>query len=59
MPVWILPAPANQLAIDLAAQSVGTGHPSPVADAQRRVGYETLGRVWQWLKGGSGEPGQE
>ena len=24
-----------------------------------RVGYETLGRVWQWLKGSSGEPGQE
>ncbi|MCA1912278.1 MAG: hypothetical protein LDL45_10140, partial [Klebsiella quasipneumoniae] len=22
-------------------------------------GYETLGRVWQWLKGSSGEPGQE
>jgi len=24
-----------------------------------RVGYETLGRLWQWLKGASGEPGQE
>ncbi|MSK68919.1 envelope biogenesis factor ElyC, partial [Escherichia coli] len=24
-----------------------------------RVGYETLGRIWQWLKGSSGEPRQE
>ncbi|MWT63677.1 envelope biogenesis factor ElyC, partial [Escherichia coli] len=24
-----------------------------------RVGYETLGRLWQWLKGSSGKPGQE
>ena len=24
-----------------------------------RVGYEMLGRLWQWLKGTSGEPGQE
>ncbi|MDY9240689.1 hypothetical protein U0A56_26770, partial [Escherichia coli] len=23
------------------------------------VGYETLGRIWQWLKGSSGEPRQE
>ncbi|MCP6559653.1 hypothetical protein NL501_31000, partial [Klebsiella pneumoniae] len=23
-----------------------------------RVGYETLGRIWQWLKGASGEPGE-
>ncbi|HGW9195711.1 TPA: hypothetical protein ACNEDC_003116, partial [Escherichia coli] len=22
-------------------------------------GYETLGRIWQWLKGSSGEPRQE
>ncbi len=54
-----LPAPANQLAID-----------SPLNPWERafllrwlmhsdRVGYETLGRVWQWLKGSSGEPRQE
>ena len=34
--------------------------PSPVwLMHSDRVGYETLGRVWQWLKGSSGEPGQE
>ncbi|EEH0783629.1 envelope biogenesis factor ElyC, partial [Salmonella enterica subsp. enterica serovar Infantis] len=23
-----------------------------------RAGYETLGRLWQWLKGISGKPGE-
>ncbi len=45
---------------DLAAQSVERAIPSPVwLMHSDRVGYETLGRVWQWLKGSSGEPGQE
>lgn len=55
-----LPAPANQLAIDSPLNSWERVIPSPVwLMHSDRVGYETLGRLWQWLKGASGEPGQE
>ncbi len=55
-----LPAPANQLAIVSPLNPWERAIPSPVwLMHSDRVGYETLGRVWQWLKGDSGEPGQE
>ncbi|EHG7613496.1 TPA: envelope biogenesis factor ElyC [Citrobacter sedlakii] len=55
-----LPAPANQLAIDSPLNPWEYALPSPVwLMHSDRVGYETLGRIWQWLKGLSGEPGQE
>lgn len=55
-----LPAPANQLAIDSPLNSWERVIPSPVwLMHSDRVGYETLGRIWQWLKGPSDEPGQE
>jgi uncharacterized SAM-binding protein YcdF (DUF218 family) len=55
-----LPAPANQLAITSPLNSWERAIPSPVwLMHSDRVGYETLGRVWQWLKGASGEPGEE
>ncbi|VTO21472.1 membrane protein [Klebsiella variicola] len=55
-----LPAPANQLAVTSPLNPWERAIPSPVwLMHSDRVGYETLGRVWQWLKGGSGEPGQE
>ncbi len=51
-----LPAPANQLAVTSPLNL--NGYPLPVWLLHSdRVGYETLGRVWQWLKGSSGEPG--
>lgn len=54
-----LPAPANQLAINAPLNSWERIIPSPVwLMHSDRVGYETLGRLWQWLKGGS-EPGQQ
>jgi uncharacterized SAM-binding protein YcdF (DUF218 family) len=54
-----LPAPANQLAIDSPLNPWERLIPSPVwLMHSDRVGYETLGRIWQWLKGSSGEPGQ-
>lgn len=55
-----LPAPANQLAIESPLNPWEKAIPSPVwLMHSDRVGYETLGRVWQWLKGISGDPGQE
>ena len=55
-----LPAPANQLAIASPLNPWERAIPSPVwLMHSDRVGYETLGRIWQWLKGASGEPGQE
>lgn len=55
-----LPAPANQLAIDSPLNPWERLIPSPVwLMHSDRVGYETLGRVWQWLKGASGEPGEQ
>lgn len=54
-----LPAPANQMAIDAPLNSWERIIPSPVwLMHSDRVGYETLGRLWQWLKGSSGKPGQ-
>ncbi|MBN0077630.1 YdcF family protein, partial [Pseudomonas aeruginosa] len=53
-----LPAPANQLAVTSPLNPWERAIPSPVwLMHSDRVGYETLGRVWQWLKGSSGEPG--
>ena len=55
-----LPAPANQMAIDAPLNPWERAIPSPMwLMHSDRVGYETLGRLWQWLKGTSGEPGQE
>lgn len=55
-----LPAPANQLAIDSPLNPWERAIPSPVwLMHSDRVGYETLGRIWQWLKGSSGQPGEE
>lgn len=52
-----LPAPANQLAVTSPLNPWERAIPSPVwLMHSDRVGYETLGRVWQWLKGSSGEP---
>jgi uncharacterized SAM-binding protein YcdF (DUF218 family) len=54
-----LPAPANQLAIDSPLNPWERIIPSPVwLMHSDRVGYETLGRIWQWLKG-SDEPGNQ
>lgn len=55
-----LPAPANQLAIESPLNPWERAIPSPVwLMHSDRVGYETLGRIWQWLKVSSGEPGQD
>jgi len=55
-----LPAPANQLAIESPLNPWERAIPSPVwLMHSDRGGYETLGRIWQWLKGSSGEPGQD
>lgn len=55
-----LPAPANQLAIDSPLNPWERAIPSPVwLMHSDRVGYETLGRLWQWLKAPSGKPGQQ
>ncbi|WP_265470593.1 envelope biogenesis factor ElyC [Klebsiella grimontii] len=55
-----LPAPANQLAIESPLNPWERAIPSPVwLIHSDRVGYETLGRIWQWLKGSSGDPGQD
>ncbi|WP_436875999.1 envelope biogenesis factor ElyC [Siccibacter turicensis] len=55
-----IPAPANQLAIDSPLNFWERMIPSPNwLMHSDRVGYETLGRVWQWLKGSSGEPGKQ
>lgn len=55
-----LPAPANQMAIVSPLNPWERAIPSPVwLMHSDRVGYETLGRIWQWLKGDSGKPGKE
>lgn len=55
-----LPAPANQLAVDSPLNPWERAIPAPVwLMHSDRAGYETLGRVWQWLKGISGEPRQQ
>lgn len=55
-----LPAPANQLAITSPLNPWERLIPSPVwLMHSDRVGYETLGRIWQWLKGDSGKPGEQ
>lgn len=54
-----LPAPANQLAITSPLNPWERIIPSPVwLMHSDRVGYETLGRIWQWLKGSSDQPGE-
>ena len=55
-----LPAPANQLAVNAPLNPWERVIPSPAwLMHSDRVGYETLGRLWQWLKGSSSEPGKE
>ena len=55
-----LPAPANQLAITSPLHGWERAIPSPVwLMHSDRVGYETLGRIWQWLKGYSDQPGEQ
>ena len=52
-----LPAPANQLAITSPLNPWERAIPSPVwLMHSDRASYETLGRIWQWLKGSSREP---
>ncbi|EPL8194544.1 envelope biogenesis factor ElyC [Klebsiella aerogenes] len=55
-----LPAPANQLAVESALNLWERALPSPywLMHSERAI-YETLGRGWQWLKGASGDPGQD
>lgn len=54
-----IPAPANQMAIESPLNPWERAIPSPLwLMHSDRVGYETLGRIWQWLKGASGEPGK-
>lgn len=55
-----LPAPANQMAITSALNPWERVIPSPLwLMHSERASYETIGRIWQWLKGVSGEPGDE
>lgn len=55
-----LPAPANQMAIRSPLNPWERLLPSPLwLMHSDRVGYEMLGRLWQWLKGSSGEPGDQ
>ncbi|WP_312585808.1 envelope biogenesis factor ElyC [Atlantibacter sp.] len=55
-----IPAPANQMAIESALNPWERVIPSPLwLMHSDRAAYETLGRVWQWLKGSSGEPGDQ
>lgn len=55
-----IPAPANQMAIESPLNPWERMTPSPLwLMHSDRVGYETLGRIWQWLKGASGDPGKE
>mgnify|MGYP000899673643 FL=1 len=55
-----LPAPANQLAVESTLNPWERAIPSPfwLMHSERAI-YETLGRIWQWLKGASGDPGQD
>lgn len=55
-----IPAPANQMAIESPLNPWERVIPSPLwLMHSDRVGYETLGRIWQWLKGASGDPGKQ
>jgi len=55
-----LPAPANHGAFASPLTRWERITPPPVwLMHSDRVGYETLGRIWQWLKGTAGEPGKE
>lgn len=55
-----IPAPANQMAVDSPLNPWERIIPSPLwLMHSDRVGYETLGRIWQWLKGASGDPGEQ
>lgn len=55
-----IPAPANQMAIESPLNPWEWAIPSPLwLMHSDRVGYETLGRIWQWLKGASGDPGKQ
>lgn len=57
--LYPIPAPANQLAIESPLNPWERIIPSPIwLMHSDRVGYETLGRIWQWLKGPSGDPGK-
>ncbi len=54
-----LPAPANQMAIDAPLNPWERVIPSPMwLMHSDRVGYETLGRLWQWLKGPQASQGK-
>ncbi|WP_220265324.1 envelope biogenesis factor ElyC [Enterobacter sp. Colony194] len=54
------PAPANQIAITSPLNPWERAIPSPLwLMHSDRASYETLGRVWQWLKGVSGDPGDQ
>jgi len=47
-----IPAPANQLAIDSPLNPWERILPSPqFLSHSERVWYESMGRVWQWLRG--------
>ena len=55
-----IPAPANQIAITSPLNPWERVIPSPLwLMHSDRASYETLGRVWQWLKGVSGDPGDQ
>ncbi|NBD01075.1 envelope biogenesis factor ElyC [Atlantibacter hermannii] len=55
-----IPAPANQIAITSPLNPWERAIPSPLwLMHSDRASYETLGRVWQWLKGVSGDPGDQ
>lgn len=54
-----IPAPANQMAIESPLNPWERMIPSPLwLTHSDRAGYEKLGHLWQWLKGGSGNPGE-
>lgn len=55
-----IPAPANQMAVESPLNPWERALPSPLwLMHSDRVGYETLGRIWQWLKGASGDPREQ
>ncbi|NDJ58261.1 envelope biogenesis factor ElyC [Enterobacteriaceae bacterium 4M9] len=54
-----IPAPANQLAITSPLQTFERVIPSPLwLQHSERVVYETLGRIWQKMKGSASQPGE-
>lgn len=54
-----VPAPANQMAIESPLNPWEKIFPSSLwLMHSERVGYETLGRIWQWLKGRAGHSGE-